>query len=118
MTGRRPADPFGMTGPKNIERILRGIAGTDPSDDDRIAFMELLKFLASLENAPDMRFDLVDEDGNREGEMIVTNDIPPCVECGTVDAEHAFQDQRFADGGVLCETCYVPYLLEWERENQ
>lgn len=66
---------------------------------------------------PEITIRTVDEENKTISELVITNTMPECVVCGTTDVDQAFQDPRFMDGQTLCEFCYVPRIIEWERTN-
>jgi len=96
-----------------VANIMRSVGITEPTEEHQVAFMMLVKFLMQ-EDPSLLRFPIADHEGNR-GELVITEAMPACTECGKNDGDYAYQDLRFADGNVLCEFCFTAHSLEWER---
>lgn len=86
------------------------------TDDEYTDRERLIDMIASI--LPDITIKIVDENGQPEGELVITNTMPECADCGTTETDQAFQDPRFMEGKPLCEFCYAPRVIEWERTNR
>jgi len=76
---------------------------------------DILRRLLDLILQTDVRISIVNSDGIPQGELVITEEMPKCAECGTTDADMAFQDPRFSGGMPLCEFCHAAQAIEWER---
>lgn len=90
------------------------------NDDDNTTepFDSMLNAILKAFPVPEIIIRSVDEEDRIISELVFTNTMPECVVCGGSDADESFQDPRFMDGQTLCEFCYVPRVIEWERTHQ